>query len=180
MQDALEVIKMIIAAHRTIREHIKLAGDTVNDIEALFTLRRTDAEWAQSSINTLDMKLDRLRQTISLLDQGLKNHFNFEREVLPPLLGELLMLAILLEHRDIVEQLDAAKAMLASTKLEGLSQQELLLTKSKIQSTIGSISQMVEDHARREELILTMIERAAEEKKSEAGKAAGKRRAHRK
>jgi len=162
VSDALAVMTRVIAEHRVIREHIKLAGERVADIEAIFALRRTYADWTQSSVETLVVKQDELQQTMSFLEEGLKNHFAFEEEALPPLLGRLLMKAILLEHRDIARQIRDAKGMLISTKLEGLDQQQLLAAKSKIQQTVNNLSQAVEEHASHEETILEMMRKAVE------------------
>lgn len=165
MSDALAVMTRVIAEHRAIREHLKLAGESVADIEAIFALRRSYSDWTQSSVETLVAKQDQLQQTISFLDEGLKNHFAFEEEALPPLLGRLLMKAILLEHHDIGRQIRDAKGVLISTKLEGLDQQQLLAIKSKIQQAVNNLSQTVEEHASHEETILEMMRKTLESKR---------------
>jgi hypothetical protein len=163
MPDALAVIAKVISEHRAIRGHIKLAGDTVNDIEALFTLQRTQSGWSQTSITALIEKRDQLLQTISFLEEGLQNHFSFEEEALPPLFGKLLMKAILHEHHEISGQIGSAKKNLATIKLEGLDQRELLSKRSVIQQNINSLCQTVEEHAQHEETILNMMKKALEE-----------------
>jgi hypothetical protein len=40
MTDTINIIDKAITEHHLIRENIKLTGDSVNDIEALFTLRK--------------------------------------------------------------------------------------------------------------------------------------------
>ncbi len=162
MPDALAVIRRAISEHHAIREHIKLAGDTVNDIEALITLQRANAQWTQSSIGALTEKQNRMQQAISFLEQGLKNHFAFEEEALPPLFGELLMKAILHEHHEISRQIKRAKTTLSNIKLEGLEPRKLLSKKSQIQRTINRICQTVEEHAHHEEIILNMMKKALE------------------
>jgi hypothetical protein len=166
MPDALAVITRVISEHHAIREHVKLAGDTVNDIEALITLQRANAQWTQSSIAALAEKQNRMRQVISFLEQGLKNHFAFEEKALPPLFGNLLMKAIMHEHHEISRQIEHAKTTLTDIKLEGLEQRELLSKKSQIQKTISSICQEVEEHAYHEETILNMMKKALEEDKA--------------
>ncbi len=166
MPDALAVITRAISEHHTIRAHVKLTGDTVNDMEALFTLQRTRSGWSQTSITALIEKQNQLLQTISFLEQGLKNHFAFEEEALPPLFRELLMKAILHEHHEIGRQIETAKTTLANIELEGLDQRELLLKKLQIQATVSSIRQAVEEHARHEETILNMMKKALEENKA--------------
>jgi len=162
MPDALAVVTKVISEHHAIRGHIKLAGDTVNDIEALFTLQRTQSGWSQASITALIEKRDQLLQTISFLEEGLRNHFDFEEETLPPLCGKLLMKAILHEHQEISGQIGSARTTLANIKLEGLDQRELLSKKTVIQQNIHSLRQTVEEHAQHEEIILNMIRKALE------------------
>ncbi len=163
MPDALEVITRAIAEHHAIRGHVRLAGDAVNDIEALFTLQKAYSGWTQSSKQALSAKQDQLQQAMGLLEQGLKNHFTFEKEALAPLFGELLMRAILAEHNNIGRQIESAKTMLATARLEGLSQPELLSKKSEIQQAVNNLCQAVEEHAGHEEIILKMMKQALEE-----------------
>jgi len=163
MPDALAVVTRVISEHHAIRGHIKLAGDTVNDIEALFTLQRTQSGWSQTSITALTEKRDQLLQAISFLEEGLKNHFDFEEKTLPPLVGKLLTRAILHEHHEISGQIGSAKTTLANIKLEGLDQRELFSKKSVIQQNIHNLRQTVEEHAQHEEIILNMIKKALEE-----------------
>jgi hypothetical protein len=159
----LAVITRAISEHHAIRGHIKLAGDTVNDIEALFTLKRTQSGWSQTSVTNLIEKQNQLLQTISFLEEGLNNHFGFEEEALPPLFGELLMKAILYEHNEISGQIESAKATLSNIKLEGLEQRELLSQKSEVQRIINRLCQAVEEHAQHEETILKMMKKPLEE-----------------
>lgn len=163
MTTNLAVVTRVISEHHAIRGHVKLAGDTVNDIEALFALQKTQSGWSQTSIVALTEKQAQLLQAISFLEQGLKNHFDFEEEALLPLLGELLAKAIHREHNQISRQINSAKTTLTSMKLEALEQHELLLKKSIIQQDINSLRQTVEKHAQHEEVILNIMKEALEE-----------------
>ena len=162
MPDASAVITRVISEHHAIREHVKLAGDAVNDIEALFTLQRAHAGWAQSSITALMEKQNRMQQAINFLEEGLKNHFAFEENILLPLFGELLAKAILHEHHEISRQIENTKTTLANIKLEGLEQRELLSQESGVLRTTNNLSQAVEEHAQHEEIVLNMIKKALE------------------
>lgn len=166
MPDALAVITRVIAEHHTIKGHVKLAGDAVNDFEALFALQRTQSGWSQTSITGLIDKQKQLLQTINFLEEGLKNHFGFEEKALPPLFGDLLMKALLHEHHQISNQVDSAKTNLANIKLEGLDQRELLSKRSVIQQNINNLLQAVEEHAHREEIVLGMMKKALEGNKA--------------
>ena len=164
MLDNLAIINRVIEEHQTIRQHVKLVGDSVSDEEALASLERARADWIPGRPEILSEKQKRLQQTMSALDEGLKNHFAFEEKTLPPLLGELLMRALTLEHQEIKEKLGEAKSIAADTRLGELSRDELLSKESHMQQMVDSICQLVEEHATREEIILTVIQRALEEK----------------
>ena len=164
MADNLKIVNRAIEEHHTIREHTKLVGDSVSDLEALFSLQKARPDWILSSTDALSEKQDKMRQTISALDEGLKNHFSFEEKLFPPLFGELLMQALVLEHHEIKKRIDETKSLLANTKLEGLSRGELLSQKAKIQQKVEDILQLVEEHAGREETILKMLKKALEAK----------------
>ncbi len=96
MPDNLAIINRIIEEHHTIRSHMKLVGDSINDLEALFSLQKVHSGWTQSSIDALNKNQEKLQQTLSALDEGLKNNFGFEERTLPRFLGTILMQALLL------------------------------------------------------------------------------------
>ncbi len=169
MSENLETIRRIIEAHQNISGRIKLLGESVNDLEALLSLHKAYSSLSQSSVETLVQKQQKLQQTVSFLNDGLRNHFSVEEQVFPPLFGELLMRALLIEHREIRRQLDEAKSAVSSGKAELMSQVELLADKSRIQNLIIGICQTVENHASREEVILNMIKRALEEEEQGEG-----------
>jgi hemerythrin len=164
MADNLALVNRVIEEHHTIRGNIKLVGDSVSDLEALFSLQKARPELILSSPEKLKGKQEKLQQTLSYLDEGLKNHFGFEEKLLPPLFGEFLMKALVLDHRAINKQIDATKSLVAETTFEGMNQKELLSRKSQIQQYVDSILQLVEDHASREEIIMKMLKKALEHK----------------
>ena len=159
----LRRIKRVIDEHQVIRKHVKLVGDTVPDREALGRLRKSRTELTPSQPELLVERLKKLQETLGFLDEGLRNHFAFEGKNLPPLCGDLLMRAIYLEHGEIERKIDQVKTVVANTKLEGLSEEELTSQGEEIQQTIGSLLQLVEEHAAREEVILKMMQKVLEE-----------------
>lgn len=164
MQNELSIINKIIEWHQTIRTHVKLVGESVTDREALSSLQKSRAEWVPGQLELLAEKQKNLQQTTSFLSDGLKNHFSYEEKVLLPLLGELFMRALILDHREIMREIDEAKKIAADTMLEGLSRDDLLARESEIQQVIDSMCQAVEEHSTREEIILEMLQRALRDK----------------
>ncbi len=164
MVDNLKLIKTVIDQHKAIREHISRVGDSVTDREALATLEKARTDWTPGRFEALSEKRSGLQQAMSFLDDGLKKHFAFEEKALPRLLGDLLMRALELQHREIRREIDEAKSMVTDNQMEGLSREELLARESRIQQRIGVILQLVEEHTSKEELVLEMIQKALEEK----------------
>ncbi len=164
MADNLTIINRVIQEHQRIRSNLKLVGESTNDLEAMFSLQQAYSGWTLSSMEVINEKQKQLQQTVSFLDEGLNNHFAFEERALPPLFGELLMQALLLEHQEIRKEIGKAKSLVADTRLTDLSQEKLTLQKSRIQQLINAISQTLEEHAAREETILNMMKKALEEK----------------
>lgn len=164
MEDDLAIIRKIIDEHQAIKGHIKLVGDSLSDQEAMKALTRARADWIPGRLEILSEKQARLQRTMSALDEGLNRHFCYEEKYLPPLLGELLMRALLLDHEEIRREIDAAKSMVMDTSLEGLSRTELLSKEAYINRTISNIGQAVDEHATNEEVLLEMLQRALEEK----------------
>ena len=170
MSDQLEVIRRIIEWHKTIRGHARLVGESVTDIEALITLEKARTDWVPGRLEALSEKKDKLQQVISLLDEGLKNHFDYEEKALPPLLGDLVMRAIVLQHNEIIKETNEAKSMHSFLNLEELNRDELLAEELRVQQRIGIILQLVEEHATREDLVLEMVQNALEKKEEEGKK----------
>lgn len=163
MPDSLATIRKVIEEHQLIRGHLKLVGETVSDREAVADLEEARIDWIPGRPQSLVEIKESLQQALSLLDEGLKNHFVFEEEALPPLLGELFMKAIRLDHQEIMKALKQAKTMSTDTRLVGLSRDELLHKEAETQQTISNLCQLIEEHASKEETILEMLQKGLEE-----------------
>ncbi len=158
--DALAVISEVIAEHHTVRENLKRAGDRLSDIEAIFALNKTYSGWTQSSVSALADEFVNTRQAVVMLDEGMKAHFAYEESALPPIFGEVLMNAIISEHKVFNRQLALARQLLGDIRLEGMPQPEMLSLKVRVQQTINGIIQVISEHANHEEVILGIIEKS--------------------
>lgn len=165
MSDYLAKVEELIAEHRSIRDSVKLVGDSVSDQEALNSLRSAGSDWVPGRLEFLSQKQSRLKQTLNYLEEGLQNHFAREEEVLPPVLGEFLMRALRLEHQEIVETIDRARSVAVDTKLEGMSQEALESQDAEIRQTVDGLCRMIEGHADKEDLMLETVKVALDESK---------------
>jgi hypothetical protein len=161
--DNLALIGRILEEHRSIRQHIKLAGDTLSDLEALIGLRSAKADWLLDESDTLSERLERLQKAISSLGDGLNNHFALEEKGLPQLLGVLVMRAIMLDHREIEKEINRARSKVVEHMLRVSSQEDLAATKSEIEQAINSVGQLAVKHTAEEEVVLEMLRRALED-----------------
>jgi len=160
--DALAIIDRVIAEHHKIMNNIKLAGDSMNDIEASFLISNAYSGWTQSSAADLGNKRDHLMQAVSALVQGLTVHFGYEEKYLPPLFGELLMKALIYEHQKARRQMEIAKKSVTDLDIDHLDRQELVRQKTLVQDNISHLMQSIEEHAGHEEIILNMIKNGLE------------------
>jgi hemerythrin len=162
MSDYLAKVSEILEEHRTIRSNVKLVGDSVSDQEALASLKGMRSAWTPGRLEMMSERQLKLTQTMSFLEEGLRNHFSKEEEVLPQVLGEFLMRALLSEHQEIKGAISRVKAVAGATELEGMSQEELTAHDSELRQVVNSLSQLIEGHADKEDMMLEMVERAIE------------------
>ena len=160
MEDKLQIIKAVIDQHKAIREYTGSVGAALSDQEAMTALEKVRADWTPGRIEALSERYSRLHQVLSNLDEGIKKHFTFEEEALPTLLGDLLMRALWLEHREIEKEINEARTIATDMPLQVSDREELLSNESRIQQRIGVVLQFIEDHATKEEMILEMVRRA--------------------
>lgn len=163
MADNLEIIKRIIEEHRAIKYHMKLAGDSITDREALALLEKACADFIPGRSSTVSETHTEVQQAIYLLEAGLNTHFYFEEKYLPPLLGEIIFNALVLEHKEILAEIERAKSTVAHIHLEGLSREDLMRKEGDIQQSMNGVRELVEEHAAREETVLEMLRHALEE-----------------
>ena len=160
--DSLTIIKRVMDEHRVIMGRLKLVGESLSDKEALISIEEARAGLINDYKSTTSEKRSKLEQTLTVLQAGLKNHYAFEEETLPPLLGELLMEALKLEHKELLAEMERVKALIHNVNFEGLTRSELLNEESLMYESINRIRRQKEDHLNREETMLMMLQKVLE------------------
>ena len=163
MAGYLKQIDRIIAEHQMIKGHLQLVGDSTSDQEALITLKSARSEWTPQRVDIMSEKINKLSQTVGSLREGLLNHFQLEEDILPPILGKILMRALLREHEEIMGKISEVNSMLASTRLAELSQEELAAKDTALSQTTNSLSRLIEGHAEKEEQMLDMAKQVLQD-----------------
>lgn len=163
MEDALAVIEKIRQAHDAISGSLRLAGGSLSDEEAITSLRSARSEWIPGRNEIVAEKQKRLEQTLSLLDEGLRNHFDFEESELPSLVGDVLMRGLSHEHDQVVKALGEARSAAADTRLDGLDREQLMSREQHIQQVLDNLSQLIAHHAAKEEALLSLLEQGLQQ-----------------
>jgi hypothetical protein len=159
--EASEIINAVLAQHRVIVGNIDTAGDVVGDLAALLRLERARGDLTTGFRQTLDQKLSRLEEVIAPLDRGLRNHYRFEEDVLPPLLGRVLTQALFFEHEQLLLLMDQASSLIATAKGADLAHDEQMSRESVIYYCLDELRGAKLDHLTREEAILLTLQKVA-------------------
>jgi hemerythrin len=163
MTNHLHIIQSVTEEHNAIKGNIKLLGDTVTDQEAATTLQKLRTEWIPGQFNVLATRMDKLKQALGYLDEGLTKHFVFEEQSFPQLLGENLTKALLMDHTQIKDEIDNAKKLIGKVKFDGLKREAIMAKEMEVQQVITRITNLVESHARKEETLMEMLRKALED-----------------
>ncbi|MFC1950914.1 hemerythrin domain-containing protein [Chloroflexota bacterium] len=162
MTDHLNVIKSVSDEHQEIKGHVKLVGDTITNHEAADTLQKLRSQWIPGQLDVLATRLDKLKAALSALNTGLNNHFSYEEKSLPSILGDTLMKAVLIEHKQIKEEIANVRKLLDGVDFEGLEREAIIAKEMQVQQVITRILHIIESHANKEETVMEMIRKVLE------------------
>ena len=157
MPEEIEKVRHLIEEHITVKDRLRLIGDEINDLEAMQDLQKLRDSIAGTDEVVLGEKLNELKQNISYVSEGLRNHFEDEEKLLPELIGELLTKALLYEHRKIKEDIAALADLINNATLEEISQQRLPAIMMYIAQIINSLRNKIEEHSSREDAVFQLV-----------------------
>ncbi len=148
MHSNLAIVKSMADEHEAIRAHME-------------SLRRSLEGGGSYSIAEKTQSLADLQKEIQLavgyLEDGIKNHYAHEETVMPPLLGEALMRAVVLEHREIQRRLDSVKSLITEANPSMMSQEDYEGRASRIGQIVNSICDLIEAHSLKEDTMLDLL-----------------------
>ncbi len=114
------VIENLLHEHEAIRAYM---GQITRMVNSWYTRKDAAANFSGAQEDFENQKVN-LKETISYLDEGLKKQYVREEEIMPQMVGDLLMDAIKTEHKEILKELSEIKFLLfyinpVSLKLKG-------------------------------------------------------------
>ena len=162
--DNLEIIQQVLAQHQVIMGQLKSAGDTVSDMEALLRLETARTDLTMGFQQTLAEKQRQLEKMIEPIDQGLRKHYAFEEEMLPPLLGPILTEALIFEHKQLLLLMEQTTTFVKGIGVQGLIRAEEMKNESLIYDRLDNLRRHKLDHLNREEAVLLTLQNVIEVK----------------
>ena len=164
---SLATITRVISQHHETMLHVRLAGDSISDEEAVRALREASADWIPGRQRAPVDRQAKLQQTLCYVEEGLKNHFAAEETILPLLMDDMLVRALLLDHRRVADKLAAARSTIRDMRLEGLDREGLLCKEAQTRQLVDHLCHLIEDHTTKEDIVLDMVGKAVQD--TEAG-----------
>jgi hemerythrin len=149
-------IDSLIGEHIAIRGHLELIRGLNRDREKLLvSAKPTQQDYGRFKV--LEDKLASLRQAMAHLEDGLKDHHHHEEDVMPPLVGELLMKAIQIEHSETLQTMGEIRSQVASTNPE-----DFLEKGTNLIQRIDELCSFATSHSLKEDGILLFLKKLPE------------------
>ena len=163
MED-LDIITKVMEQHKVLLNQINSVSETMSDKDALFLMDKAQTELSVNFRSSLKERRASLIESLNTIEKGLKNHYDFEEEMLPPLLGKLLTEAMIIEHKNLIAEMRKVISKIGKIKLEGLNHESEINQEAIMSKLLNTLRDKKLDHQRREEAILLTLQKICEEK----------------
>ena len=117
-------------------------------------------EWDPGVLRTLSDKRLNLQQSLQSLYEGVRIHHDREESVMAPLIGGQLMEGLMLEHKDMMQNLERTKALLSEGRIEEMSREELMAQSYEIRHVTDYVCELIGAHIAKEDAILDLLKKA--------------------
>ena len=154
MRDLVSTVESLMNEHEAIRGHTRQVLKSLQDLDLLLTTPAAHYRRPEY-LEAVNEKRNVLRQAMGYLEDGLKFHHLHEEEVMPALIGDLLMKAIRAEHQDQYVQFTRLNPLLLET-----DPQRFLDNATFIKDKIEEICRDASIHSTREDGILYFLKKA--------------------
>jgi hypothetical protein len=171
--DMLGSLETILNEHRGISDRLKLVGDSLNDVEAMDAMQKTESKALDNVWQPLSVKFEEVMKSLAALEAGLKEHYAHEENLLPPILGEVLTEALKIQHEELLAEIASARAVIARCRLAGLTPGEKTTEEMLMHALLDRIRREKERHARQEESVLEWARIALEAREEKRARFAG-------
>jgi hypothetical protein len=146
----LLIIDSLINEHTAITGHMHSVCSLLDSWDEDIPAHGIPAAQEQS----LSQKGLNLKQTMAYLDDGLKQHHKHEEEVMPAIIGDLVMEALKTEHKEIIKQLGEINFV-----LRDINPGALAANFDYLKLIINNLCNLVSLHSSVENTLLTLMKR---------------------
>ncbi len=150
MANELIIIDSLINEHTAISGHMRSVCGLLDSWEANMSVMATQPAQEQA----LGQKGVNLKQTMGYLDEGLKQHHQHEDDVLPSLVGEPMMVALKVEHQEILKQLGEINFV-----LRDIQPNVLVANFEYLKLIINNLCNLVSLHSSVENTLLNLVKK---------------------
>lgn len=166
----MENLKQVIDEHQEITANLNLVAESIGDRKALEVLKKAEAETIGDLSQPLSAKIEKILSSLTALEEGLKHHYDLEHETLPPIVGEVLMEALEIQHAEMLTEIESACSTLARSKAEHMTPQDRIVEEALMDALLERITREKEWHMVKEEAILDMAMVALEAREKQGVK----------
>lgn len=152
-----QTIRILIAEHQNIKEQLKRAGEAITDWQQ--TLESEISNQHGSQMEVLTDKQWKLAQAIGFLGDGLFSHYQREQNEIGSFVG-VLNEAFVVEHSEIIEQLQRINLLLTDTNLKDSTGAELAEKYHSLKRDLEATYRQIADHSSAEDIILQLLLKA--------------------
>jgi len=164
MEAVLTLIEQIIAEHHTILQRLEDLEEVANDAEALRGFEQAQESFVPGRLNERQ-GLERLEKLVSLVDQGLRAHFDREETALLAAFEgqgsrELASAfhSLLLEHADLKNRIARTREQVAQLTGGQLSRHSWEATANDLRAHVSHTHRLLQAHAEAEqELLISLL-----------------------
>ena len=148
-------VESLMNEHEAIRGHNRQVRESVKNLDSLLTQYEL-LDGKPEYLSAIDEKRAGLKIAMGYLEDGLRTHHEHEEQVMPPLVGKLIMQAIRKEHAEMLAQFAKINPLLNNDT------QSFLKNAAYIKKTVvEDICESSSVHSLREDGILYFLKKAA-------------------
>lgn len=170
MKEALALIEKIIEEHKQIIRGIRTLEQVANDVDAILGLEGAKEAFMPGRFKQGE-DLQKLRQTLEIIDEGLRAHFNREETGLLTAFEKYgdkkivsALNALLAEHKDLRHRFDHAKKHVTELTGGGLSGHLWAASAHDMRAHMSHTGKLLVAHNQTEQKLLRTLQKRLQRK----------------
>jgi hypothetical protein len=160
----LEIIQKVMDQHKVFVNQFEAVSTVMSDKDALLVMEKAQTDLGVDFRHKLEEKRSSLLTMLKVVESGLKNHYAFEEQMLPPLLGPLLTEGLILEHKKLTSEMSDLIATVGRSDTSPPSYIEEIGQEAILSGILNKFHGAKLDHLKREEALLVTLQIICAEK----------------